>query len=190
MGQMIELCGTEVILRTLEREHCQALWQAYEPVEPLPTEPLNPGLSVEGADKWFEDMQAQQGKSQLYLGIFALDGRLVGDIQLSGIDWRHRTASLGVGIARYADRGQGYGLDATVTLLDYAFQHLDLVRVSAATASYNAAMQRVLEKCGFVQEGREREATYCGGRRWDRLNYGLLRGELVRHLDGSTIAAK
>ncbi|MBN1579760.1 MAG: GNAT family N-acetyltransferase [Anaerolineae bacterium] len=176
---MIELCGEKVVLRTLEREHCRELWKAYEPAEPLPTEPLNPGLSVEGADKWFEDIQAQQGKQQLYLGVFTHDGRLVGDIQLSNIDWRQRTASVGLGIARQADRRHGYGIDAALTLLDYAFQHLDLVRVSAATASYNAAAQRVLEKCGFVPEGREREAIYCGGRRWDRLVYGLLCAEFV-----------
>jgi RimJ/RimL family protein N-acetyltransferase len=102
---------------------------------------------------------------------------LIGDIQLSNIDWRHRTADIGLSIARRADRGQGYGMDATVTLLRYAFQHLDLHRVSAATASHNTAAQHVLEKCGFVQEGQEREAIYCGGQRWDRCRYGLLRAE-------------
>jgi hypothetical protein len=57
---MIELRGEQVVLRTLEREHCRQLWESYKPAEPLPTEPLNPGLSVEGADKWFEEMQAKQ----------------------------------------------------------------------------------------------------------------------------------
>lgn len=174
---MIELRGEKVVLRPLERVHCRELWDAYEPTAPLPTESLNPGLSAEGADKWFDEMQAAQGKSQLYLGIFTHEGRLLGDIQLANIDWRHRSASLGVGIARTADRGQGYGQDATLTLLRYGFQHLDLYRVSAATAACNAAMQGVLEKCKFTLEGREREAIYAGGNRWDRLLYGLLRND-------------
>ena len=46
---MIELRGEKVVLRALEREHCHQLWEHYVPAEPLPTEPLNPGLSVEGA---------------------------------------------------------------------------------------------------------------------------------------------
>lgn len=174
---MVELYGKKTVLRALEREHCRELWEVYEPTEPLPTEPLNPGLSIEGADKWFEEMQTKQGKQQVYLGVFTHDGKLVGDIQLSNIDWRHRTASIGLSIARRADREQGYGMDATITLLRYAFQHLDLYRVSAATASHNTAAQRVLEKCGFVQEGQEREAIYCEGQRCDRLKYGLLRAE-------------
>ncbi|HOU16215.1 MAG TPA: GNAT family protein [Anaerolineae bacterium] len=174
---MIELRGEKIVLHTLERAHCRELWDAYEPPAPVPTEPLNPGLSAEGADKWFEEMQAKQGKEHIYLGIFTPEGRLLGDIQLANIDWRHRTASLGVGIARTADRGQGYGLDATLTLLRYGFAYLDLYRVSATTAEYNFAMQKILEKCHFVQEGRERQAIYCNGHRWDRLLYGLLRDE-------------
>jgi RimJ/RimL family protein N-acetyltransferase len=188
---MVELRGDKVVLRTLEREHCRVLWEAYEPAEPrgvsrsaqalrphsAPTEPLNVGLSVEGADPWFEDMQAKQGKEQVYLGVFTHDGRLVGDIQLSNIDWRHRTSGIGLGIARRADRGQGFGLDATRTMLRYGFQHLDLHRVSAVTAEHNVAAIKILERCGFVQEGCEREAIFCIGRRWDRLRYGLLRAE-------------
>ena len=173
---MIELHGEHAVLRTMERAHCRELWEAYDPTEPLPTEPLHPGLSIEGADKWFEEIQAKQGKEHVYLGIFC-EGRLVGDIQIASIGWRHRTASLGLGIARQADRGRGLGTDVARTLLRYAFDHLDLYRVYAATTAYNLAMQRVLERCGFLQEGREREAIYAGGKRWDRLCYGLLRHE-------------
>jgi RimJ/RimL family protein N-acetyltransferase len=174
---MIELRGEHIVLRTMERAHCRELWEAYEPTEPLPAEPLNPGLSIEGADKWFEEIQAKQGKEQVYLGVFTPEGRLVGDIQLAHIDWPYRTASLGLGIARQAARGRGIGTDAARTLLRYAFQHLDLYRIYAATAAYNVAMQCVLGKCGFVQEGCEREAVYAGGKRWDRLCFGLLRPE-------------
>ncbi|MBN1402187.1 MAG: GNAT family N-acetyltransferase [Anaerolineae bacterium] len=172
---MIELSGEHVVLHTLEREQCRELWQAYEPVLDMPSEPLNPGLSIEGADRWFEEMQAKQGKEQLYLGIYGTDGRLLGDVQLANIDWRHRSATLGCGLARRADRGHGYGTEASLVLLRYAFDHLDLVRISAATAEYNRAGRRCLEKLGFVEEGRERQAIYCGAQRWDRVLYGLLR---------------
>jgi RimJ/RimL family protein N-acetyltransferase len=175
--EMIELRGERVVLRTLEREHCRELLESYEPEELLPTEPLNPGPSAEGADRWFEEMQAKQGKEQVYLGVFTLEGRLVGDIQLADIDWRPRTASIGAGIARRADRRQGYGLDAVLVLLQYGFEELDLYRVTARTVQCNEGAMRILEKVGFVQEGCEREVIYCAGRRWDRLSYGLLRRE-------------
>jgi RimJ/RimL family protein N-acetyltransferase len=161
----------------LEREHCRKLWDSYEPTEPIPSESLNPGLSIEGADAWFDEMQTKQGREQVYLGIFTPEGELVGDVQLAHIDWRDRSAHLGVGIARRADRGKGFGTDAVRTLLDYAFRELDLFRITARTTANNIAARRVLQSCGFTQEGSERQAVYRAGRRWDMLIYGLLAPE-------------
>ena len=126
---MIELRGKKVVLRTMEREHCRTLWEHYELEEPIPTEPVRPGHSLEGSEKWFEEIQEQQGKTQVYLGIFSPDGNLLGDIQLSEIDLRNRTASLGAGIARRRDRGKGYCTDAALVILRFGFEHLDLYRI-------------------------------------------------------------
>ena len=174
---MIELRGKNVVLRTMERAHCRILWENYEPVEPIPTEPVRPGLSIEGADKWFEEIQEKQEKTQIYLGIFDSESNIVGDIQLADVDWRNRTASLGAGITRKTDRGKGHCTDAAVVMLRYGFEHLDLYKVSAATMTNNAGAIRVLEKLGFVQEGTEREAVYWSNRRWDRLTFGILKTE-------------
>ena len=174
---MIELRGKKAVLRTMERQHCRTLWEQYELEEPIPTEPVRPGHSLEGSEKWFDEIQQQQGKSQIYLGIFDDDGNLVGDIQLSGIDWRSRTASLGFGIALRQDMGKGYCTDAALVMLRFGFEELDLYRISAATTSNNAGAIRVLEKLGFAQEGREREAAYWSNCRWDRLLFGLLKTE-------------
>ena len=174
---MVELKGEKTVLRTLEREHCRQLWTRYEPAETVPTEPLNVGLSVEGADKWFEEMQAKQGREHVYLGIFTPAGELLGDVQLANIDWRARAATLGGSISRLADRGAGYGTDAARTILRYGFQHLGLHRVEGQTAEFNAAGRRAMEKLGFRQEGRRRQALYRSGRYWDSLIYGLLRDE-------------
>ena len=174
---MIELRGKTVVLRTLEREHCRHLWKESEPLQPLPEQSLRPGLSVEGADKWFEEIQSKQGNEQFHLGIFSQKGDLFGDIQIANIDWRHRTATIGCGISKACHRGEGYGTDATLTILEFAFDGLDLYRISANTAEYNTAARHVLEKCGFVQEGCCRQAIYCGGERHNQIIYGLLRTE-------------
>jgi RimJ/RimL family protein N-acetyltransferase len=171
---MIELRGDRVVLRALEREHCRQLWQLHEPVRPVPTEPLNVGLSVERADQWFEEMQAKQGQEHVYLGIFDQKDQLLGDIQLANIDWRNRTATLGGGLSLEIHRGQGYGTDAARTIIRYGFQELGLYRVEAETAEYNVAARRVMEKVGFREEGRRRHHLYRGGKRWDSLVYGLL----------------
>jgi RimJ/RimL family protein N-acetyltransferase len=174
---MVELVGKKVILRTLEREHCRQLWLDYQPAQPVATEPINPGQSIEQADKWFEAIQNAQGKEQVYLGIFLADGQLIGDIQLSNIDWRNRSASLGVGIARKEHRNCGYGTDAVITMVRYAFDNLDLVRLSARTLVHNTGARKILENAGFKYEGCERAAVFIEGQRWDRLCFGLLKTE-------------
>ena len=147
---MITIEGHRVSLRALERVHCREIWEGYEPEEPVPREPLRPGSSVEGADAWFDEIQADQGKGHLHLGIFGFDGRLLGDAQLSRIDWFSRSGSLGVGIARRKDRGYGFGTEAARALIGHAFTHMDLVRISAATAEHNNRAQKSLEKLGMV----------------------------------------
>ncbi len=169
------LRGQLVILRTLEREDCRRYWHLVE-TEERPTETFTPGLSVEQADRWFEEIQRKQGHEQIYLGIFLPDGKLIGDIQLAKIQWRDRNARLGFGVLP-AWRNRGYATDAAITLLRYGFDYLNLHRVVARTAAFNVSAQRVLEKCGFRQEGREREAIYLGGTYEDMLIYGLLRSE-------------
>jgi RimJ/RimL family protein N-acetyltransferase len=174
---MLELKGEKVVLRTLEREHCRELWNRYEPTEQVPTEQLNVGHSVEGADKWFDEMQAKQGKEHVYLGVFTPEGELLGDIQLANIDWRNRTATLGGGMAQASERGAGYGTDAARTILRHGFEQLDLHRVEAETVEFNTAARRALEKLGFRQEGCRREAVHRSGKRWDSLIYAVLRDE-------------
>lgn len=68
------------------------------------------------------------------MGIFTLDGQVVGDIQLSNINWRYRTAELGIGITTEINRGKGYVIDATGTIIRFAFNHLDIYRITAGTA--------------------------------------------------------
>ncbi len=169
----MKLHGTHVVLDTLEREHCQKLWACYEPEIPLPAQRMIPGRSVEGADTWFEEIQSQQGVSVIHLGIFVND-EVIGDVQLSQINWVDRMAHLGGGIALQQHRGKGYGTDAAIALLRFGFTDLNLYRVTANTAQYNVAGQRSLEKVGFTREGTLRECVVLGGKRWDKLLYGML----------------
>jgi RimJ/RimL family protein N-acetyltransferase len=62
-------------------------------------------------------------------------------------------------------------------ILRYAFQELNLRRVSLDTFEYNPRAIRSYEKAGFVHEGRVRKFLLREGRRWDMLFMGILREE-------------
>ncbi len=174
---MVRLQGEKVTLATLERVDCKKVWEDTEVDFSQLTEPFIVGRSSANADEWFDDIQKQQGNTHIRLGIFLADGTVIGDIALQDLDWRNRCCSLGYGLTKLEYRNKGYATDAARTILRYGFCHLGLERISASTQENNIGSQRVLEKCGFTLEGRERKAKYFAGRRHDRLIYGLLAEE-------------
>ena len=50
-------------------------------------------------------------------------------------------------------------------------------RITANTLDINAGARKLLENCGFLQEGRERKAVYMNAGMHDRLNYAILKEE-------------
>jgi RimJ/RimL family protein N-acetyltransferase len=84
-----------------------------------------------------------------------------------------RLAEMGVDIlAPY--QGHGYGSEAIRWVLDWAFEMAGLHRIRLHVFSWNTKAIRAYERVGFERAGVEREATWCAGRWWDLLTYGIL----------------
>ena len=105
------------------------------------------------------------------------DDRLIGLIGLYTIFWPQREAFMGIQIGERDYWGRGYGTDALQALLRYAFDELNLQRVSLSFLEGNERAMRSYQKCGFKLEGRERQLWAYDGRRWDEIYMGLLREE-------------
>jgi RimJ/RimL family protein N-acetyltransferase len=90
----------------------------------------------------------------LDLGI-EVDGGLVGDITARNPKNAFPPGVFEVGISVFAsaDRGKGYGREATELITTHLFDEFDAGRVQATTAVDNLAMRRVLEGLGFIHEG-------------------------------------
>lgn len=177
---MIKLQGEKVYLATLERKDCKKLYEDFEYDFKSPSEPLHIGYSVEKSDEWFDEIQKLQGKENIRLGIFINDGTVIGDVALQSLDSKNRTCSIGMGIAKIENRNKGYGKQAVALILEYAFKNLGVERIAANTLEINISAQKSLEGVGFMLEGRERKAVYWGGKRYDRLIYGLLAEEYLK----------
>lgn len=75
------------------------------------------------------------------------------------------------------ERGKGYGVEATLLLVDYLFLSRGIVRIQAHTDAGNIASQRVLQKAGFEKEGIIRRSVFSRGEWRDRALYSILREE-------------
>jgi RimJ/RimL family protein N-acetyltransferase len=77
-----------------------------------------------------------------------------------------------------ASTGKGYATEAARAVIRFAFEHLMVSRIELQIAAGNTASMRVAERCGFRQEGRQRQRhRRKDGNVVDRLWYGLLRSE-------------
>ncbi|MBD5494317.1 MAG: GNAT family N-acetyltransferase [Lachnospiraceae bacterium] len=175
----MKLQETDIYLTTLSREDCKTLWNDFEYDFDNPTEELNLGHSDEKAEGWFDEIQKLQGNRHIRLGIFKNDGTVIGDVALQDIDRVNRNCSVGMGMAKIENRSKGYGTQAVMLMLNYGFRYLGLERITANTLDLNIGAQKLLDKCGFSLEGRERKAVYLNSEMHDRLNYAILKEEFL-----------
>lgn len=107
------------------------------------------------------------------------EGHLIGFVQIYWIEWSHGYGWLKIGIGNPVDRGRGFGTDALRMVVRYAFNELNLFRLSAGIPGDNPIALHVFKKVGFVEEVRRREAIHRDGKRYDVVHLGILRDEWV-----------
>src|SRR5215470_11612708 len=125
-------------------------------------------MTERDAERWLQDLRQHD-----YAWVIER-GTLIGAIRLDHMDLGERRASLAVGIDEKARLGLGLGREAIMLVLQYAFTVLDLHRVSVRVVAYNTRALRAYEKCGFVIEGRERDAAFVDGEWHDDVMLGIL----------------
>ena len=101
---------------------------------------------------------------------------LIGKIELDGIIWVHRYSYISIAIAPQY-QAQGYGTEAMLLAIDFAFNELNLHRLFLSVFSYNQPAIALYEKLGFVREGEYREHIRRDGEWHSMCFYGLLHHE-------------
>jgi RimJ/RimL family protein N-acetyltransferase len=137
-------------------------------------------LSPEAVRKLLEKIEKQMEESR-NLFPFTLrdraDDRLVGMARMDWIDLHNGTGRLMLGIGNAEDRRHGFGSDALALLLRFAFGELNLHRVSVWPSADNIPFIQMVDKAGFEEEARRREAVFHDGSYWDVVHMGLLRSK-------------
>lgn len=104
-----------------------------------------------------------QNRENVVLGVELIGGPLIGSMGLHRISWINRTATSGAFIGEAEHQGQGYGTEAKMLLLEYAFNTLNLRKVCSTVLAFNGRSQRYNEKCGYVVEGVQRAQMFRNG---------------------------
>ena len=124
--------------------------------------------TIEDANRFLQGSVAGAPRKNFCIEI---DGVAVGGIGLRpGEDVHRHTAEFGYWLAEEF-WGKGIMTEVVPAFVDYCFKEFSLNRIYAEPFSNNPASARVLEKAGFVLEGRLRKNVVNDGKVVDSLLY-------------------
>ena len=106
-----------------------------------------------------------------------VDRRYIGAISFNVIDWRNRSAGLGIVIGDKSLWGKGYGTDAMRVLMRLAFDKMNLHRLWLHVHDFNPRAIASYEKCGFKREGVLRQNHFARGKYHDTIVMAILESE-------------
>jgi RimJ/RimL family protein N-acetyltransferase len=149
----------------------------FQPLNELPTAQLRADV----ASQRMADLY--RGRGEKFQWIVEVDGEPAGWITLVVSNWEHGLAEVGYALSTLY-QSRGLMTDALSQLLGDLFANTLLERVEARCAIDNTGSQRVLEKNGFLREGRLRGYFKLRGKRIDNYLYSILREDYYSRVLG------
>ena len=164
-----------VSLRLLELGDCSERYVAW-----LADPTVNEFLETRYAEQSLEAIRAfvasmlESPHSYLF-AILDPGGRHVGNIKIGPVVPRHLYADVSYFIGERDAWGKGYGTAAVRIVTRFGFDRLGLHRCQAGLYESNIGSQRVLEKAGYVLDGRLSKQLRIHDRWEDHVWFGALR---------------
>ncbi len=134
-------------------------------------------LRAELAHQRLDDLY--RGTGDKFQWVVLADRQPAGWITLVVTNWEHGLAEVGYALSTPFQR-RGIMPRALRLLLEDLFAHTALHRLEARCAVENRASQSILDRLGFVREGRLRGYFVLDGRRVDNYLYSVLRADFER----------
>ena len=169
--------GRLVRLRALEPDDLEPNYRWVNDVEVTRYLDTRYPISRGEEERWLANRPANDLAHGVHLAIETKDGVYIGNLALHGPHPEHRSAVLGIVIGEKHYWSNGYGTDAIVTLLRFAFGEMNLHRVMLHVKEFNERGIACYKKCGFQIEGTLRQNYYGEGHYWDVVVMGVLRDE-------------
>ena len=181
------LTGKRVYLRPLAKEDSVYLrkWSDDAEIRGLIGEVTS--MSQADCEKFLEEVCADNSR-EWFVVVIKKNDRVIGEAGLLRMFPAWRTTDVSVIIGEKEEWGKGYGTEAILLLLDYAFRHLDFHRVAIGVVGFNERALHFWEKVGFRREGIQRDGYYYDDKYYDFVTMSILEDEFRELRAGNKIA--
>ena len=165
-------------LRPLDSQDSEAMYELFSDPETMKYWSTEPVTDIAGAQKMVEDDidWIKGGKALLWAITLPPSDKVLGKCVLFQFSPENRRAELGYIINR-SHWGQGLMTEVLASVINFAFDRLDLHRLEVDTDPENIGSLRIMEKLGFRREGLFRERWYVHGQWHDSQMLALLKPE-------------
>lgn len=173
----MNILGRKVTLRAIEEDDLPTLhgW-ANDPQTQDIMGDIHFPSSMAFHHEWFRKNTGD--RLNLRFAIDTPDLGIIGISSIIDINWRNNRAWHGVMLGNADIRGKGYGVDAVMATMRYAFDELHFARLDGSMIEYNtASIKFYCGKLGWKEEGRRRNWFYRRGKYWDQVVVGITEGD-------------
>ncbi|MGB6371147.1 MAG: GNAT family protein [Atribacterota bacterium] len=170
------LIGKRVYLRAIEKEdliHVRK-WSNDPEIRRLTGEVTS--MSQVDANKFLERAYSDNTREWFVIVIKEND-RVIGEAGLLRMFHAWRTTDISIIIGEKDVWGKGYGTEAILLLIDYAFRRLNFHRVAIGVVGFNEKAIRFWEKIGFKKEGIQRDGYSYNHKYYDFVMMSILEDE-------------
>ena len=183
------LKSKRILLRGIRRDDLPRLWEFRNDAETIQLGDAEPPLpqSLESMQAEYDQNAAKGGRGHAWF-VIEVDGTVIGQCGLFNFDKFHgvsHSCELGIIIGDKDYWNRGYGRETICLLLDYAFRYWNVHRVGLETSSANPRAIHCYTACGFIEEGRLRQAEWQNGQYVDTVLMGILRDEWEHRTQGA-----
>jgi len=143
-----------VYLSSLENDHIDRFISLFDDPELVATMGWRPFAANDRERflQWFQILTLpylDTGRTMIFSIICADDHRAIGFLSIKGIRGTQASAEVGIAIMEKEYRGEGYGTEALMQAVDYAFEELGLNLLGLTVFPSNQRAIRAYEKVGF-----------------------------------------
>jgi len=124
--------------------------------------------------EWLDKLQKSK-ENIVFVIVDAKTKKPIGTMGIHRINWKDRIATTGALIGEKNYWGKGYGSEAKMLLLSYAFNTLNLRKICSAVISFNERSKAYSLKCGYKVEGVLKQHIFKNGRYWDEIQLAIFR---------------